>query len=86
MPTTVSVLGPNKIYIKKKNTLVNIVFTAEKEKIHKVKLQPFLLNKRKIHHIQNSRGRLVLKLTTEQPRKACFKTNYKTAEAGLLQS
>ena len=38
MPTMASVLGPNKIYIKKKNTLVNIVFTAEKEKIHKVRI------------------------------------------------
>ena len=50
-----------------------------------------------IHHIQNSRGRLVLKITTEQPRNACFKDNYRTAEedffkvnyrtakAGLLQ-
>ena len=46
----------------------------------------FLLNKIMIHHIQNSRGRLVLKLTTEQPKKACLKTNYKTAEIGLLQS
>ena len=39
-----------------------------------------------IHHIQNSRKRLVLKLTTEQPKKACFKANYRTAEAGLLKT
>ena len=41
LPTTASVLGPNKKRKKKKkkkNTLINIVLTAEKEKIHKVKI------------------------------------------------
>ena len=38
------------------------------------------------HQLQNSRGRLVLQLTTEQPKKACFTTNYKTTEADLLQN
>ena len=46
MPTTTSVLGPNKIIKKKKkknththtHTLINIVFTAEKEKIHKIRI------------------------------------------------
>ena len=46
----------------------------------------FLLNKIMVHQLQNSRGRLVLQLTTEQPRKACFTTNYKTTEADLLQN
>ena len=32
--------------------------------------------------LQNSRGRLVLKLTTEQPRQACFKVSYKREKAG----
>ena len=44
----------------------------------------FLLNKIMVHQLQNSRGRLVLKLTIEEPRKTCFKANYRTAEAGLL--
>ena len=29
---------------------------------------------------------LVLKLTTVQPRKTCFKANYRIAEAGLLKT
>ena len=41
----------------------------------------FLLSKIMIHHIQNSRERLVLKLTTEQPRQACFKASYKREKA-----
>ena len=32
--------------------------------------------------LQNSRGRLVLKLTIEQPRQACFKASYKRKKAG----
>ena len=46
----------------------------------------FLLNKLMVHQLQNSRGRFVLKLTTEQLRKAYFKANYRIAKAGLLQS
>ena len=37
-----------------------------------------------IHHIQNSQGRLVLKLIIEQPKKACFKANYRIVEEGLF--
>ena len=40
-----------------------------------------LLNKIMIHHIQNSRGRLILKITTKQLRQACFKTSYKREKA-----
>ena len=37
--------------------------------------------------LQNSRGRLVLKLTTEQPRQACFKANYKKGKPmGMVDS
>ena len=35
-----------------------------------------------IHHLQNSRGRLILKLTIEQLRQACFKASYKRKKAG----
>ena len=42
----------------------------------------FLLNKNMVHQLQNSRGGLVLKLTTEQPRQACFKANYKRKKTG----
>ena len=82
----VTVLGPKKKgwrqHIQKKKKLTN-----KQRKFHKVKIaNPFLLNKIMIHHIQNSRGRLVLKITTEQPKKAFFKANYRIAEAGLLQS
>ena len=45
------------------NTPTNTILTAEKEKIHKVKSAVLFLNKRKIHHVQNNQGRLVLKLT-----------------------
>ena len=51
---------------------------GDKENTQSKNCKSFSLNKVMIHHI--------LKLTTEQPRKAYFKTNYKTAEAGLLQS
>ena len=34
--------------------------------------------------LQNSRGRLNLQLTTEQPRKARFTTNYRTVEEGSI--
>ena len=44
----------------------------------------FLLNKIMVHQLQNSRRKLVLKLTTEQPRKACFKANYRTAKEDLF--
>ena len=43
----------------------------------------FLINKIMIYHIQNSRGRLILKLTTEQLREAYLKANYRTAEKSL---
>ena len=57
----------------------------KQRKFHQVKvISPFLLNKIMVHQLQNSRGRLVLQLTTEQLRKACFTTNYRIAEAGLL--
>ena len=60
---------------------------SKQRKFHQVKVtSPFLLNKIMAHQLQNSRERIVLQLTTKQPRKACFTTNYKTAEAGLLQS
>ena len=42
----------------------------------------FLLNKIMIHHLQNSREKLVLKLTTEQLRQVCFKTSYKRKKVG----
>ena len=59
----------------------------KKKKFHQVKvIRPFLLNKIIAHQLQNNQGRLFLQLTTEQPRKACFTSNYRTAEAGLLQS
>ena len=63
-----SVLDPNKKKNNKNsNTPINIVLTAEKEKkFKKLKLQSFLLNKRKIHHIQNNWGKFVLKLTIER--------------------
>ena len=38
------------------------------------------------NQLQNNRGRLVLQSTTERPRKACFTTNCRTAEAGLQQN
>ena len=51
---------------------------GDKENTKSKNRKSFSLNKMMIHHI--------LKLTTEQPRKAYFKTNYRTAETGLLQS
>ena len=35
-----------------------------------------------VHQLKNSRGRLVLKLTTEQLRQACFKASYKRNKVG----
>ena len=49
---------------------------SKQRKFHKVKVtSPFLLNKIMAHQLQNSRGRLVLQLTIEQPRQACFKAS-----------
>ena len=79
-----TVLGPKKgrgnAFKKKKKKLQTKKISQSKSR------KSFLLNKIMIHHLQNSRGRLVLNLTTEQPRKACFKANYRTTEAGLLQN
>ena len=69
-----------------------IALKKKKKKQQAKKISPsksrksFLLNKIMVHQLQNNRGRLVLKLTTEQPRKTYFKVNYRTAEVGLLQS
>ena len=49
---------------------------GDKENTQSKNRKSFLLNEVIIHRI--------LKLTTEQPRKAHFKTNYRTAEVGLL--
>ena len=84
-----TVLGPKKkgveaTHSKKKKKKTN---KQTKKKISQSKnRKSFLLNKIMIHHIQNSQGRLVLKITTEHPKKACFKANYRIAEAGMLQS
>ena len=66
---TATVLGPKK---RGGNT-----FIKKRENSQSKNRKSFLLNKIMIHHIQNSRGRLVLKPTTEQPRQVCFKANYK---------
>ena len=91
---TATVLGPKE---KKWGATHSKKKKKNKENSQSKNRKSFLLNKIMIHHIQNSRGRLVLKITTEQPRNACFKDNYRTAEedffkvnyrtakAGLLQ-
>ena len=48
----------------------------DKENTKSKNCKSFSLNEVMIHRI--------LKLTTEQPRKTYFKTNYKTAEEGLF--
>ena len=51
---------------------------GDKENTQSKNRKSFLLNEVMIHRI--------LKLTIEQLRKAYFKTNYRAAETGLLQS
>ena len=51
---------------------------GDKENTQSKNRKSFSLNEVMIHRI--------LKLITEQPRKANFKTNYRTVEADLLQS
>ena len=77
-----TVLGPKKkgggnTFKKNKNKQTKKISQSKNPK-------SFLLNKIMINHIQNSRRRLVLKITTEQPKKACFKANYRIAEEGLF--
>ena len=79
-----TVLGPKKkgggnTFKKNKNKQTKKISQSKNHK-------SFLLNKIMIYHIENNRGRLVLKITTKQPKKACFKANYRTTEAFLLQS
>ena len=69
---TATVLGPKK----KKGEATHS--KRDKENTQSKNHKSFLLNKIMIHHI--------LKITTEQPKKAYFKANYRTTKADLLQS
>ena len=71
-------LGKGRVMHKKKKKKKQQVKKISPSKSRK----SFLLNKIMVHQLQDSRGRLVLKLTTEQPRQACFKTSYKRKKAG----
>ena len=70
IPMIATILGPKKgrgNAFKKKQQIKKISQSKSRKS--------FLLNKIMIHHIQNSRGRRVLKIITKQLRKACFKDN-----------
>ena len=76
LPTTATVLGLKKK--EKREKRQRIQKKGDKENTKSKNRKSFSLNEVMIH--------LILKLTTEQQRKAYFKTNYRTAETGLLQS
>ena len=60
---------------------------SKQRKFHQVKVtSPFLLNKIMATSTTKQPRKTCFTLTTKQPRKAYFTTNYRTAEAGLLQS
>ena len=64
--------------LKKKKKATHSSKKGDKENTQSKNRKSFSLNAVMIHRI--------LKLITEQPRKANFKTNYRTVEADLLQS